>query len=53
MLRRGSFDNHDEKNKGKDAPLDLFKDRDGNFCGGRQDGQGEAEPLHDNIGNYR
>ena len=53
MLKKGGFDVHAEKKKGKDAPLDLFKDREGNIFRGRQDGQGEAEPLHDNITNYR
>ena len=53
MLKKGGFDVHEEKKKGKDAPLDLFKDREGNIFRGRQDGQGEAEPLHDNITNYR
>jgi hypothetical protein len=53
MLKRGGFDIHEEKGKGKDEPLDLFKDRDGNIYRGRQDGKGEAEPLHDNITNYR
>ena len=53
MLKKGGFDVHEEKKKGKDAPLDLFKDREGNIFRGRQDRQGEAEPLHDNITNYR
>jgi hypothetical protein len=53
MLKNGGFDVHEEKKKGKDAPLDLFKDREGNIYRGRQDGQGEAELLHDNIANYR
>ena len=53
MLKKGGFDIHEEKGKGKDEPLDLFKDRDGNIYRGRQDGKGEAEQLHDNITNYR
>lgn len=53
MLKKGGFDIHEEKGKGKDEPLDLFKDREGNIYRGRQDGKGEAELLHDNIANYR
>ncbi len=53
MLKRGGFDIHGEKEKDTTGPVDLFKDRAGNIYGGRQDGTGEAEPLHDHIRNYR
>jgi hypothetical protein len=53
MLKKGGFDIHDEKDKGKSGLRDLFKDRDGNIYSGRQDGRGEAEPMHDNIKNCR
>jgi hypothetical protein len=53
MLKKGGFDIHGAKRKGNTGPLDLFKDRDGNIYSGRQDGQGEAEPIYDSIENYR
>ena len=53
MLKKGGFDIHGEKEKDTTGPVDLFKDRHGNIYGGRQDGKGEAEPLHDNIRNYK
>jgi len=53
MLKKGDFNIHGEKGDSRMGPIDLFKDRDGNIYSGRQDGTGEAEPLHDNVRNYR
>ncbi len=53
MLKRGGFNIHGEKGDSRSGPVDLFKDREGNIYSGRQDGKGEAEPIHDNIKNYR
>ena len=53
MLKKGGFNIHGEKRDSRSGPIDLFKDREGNIHVGRQDGKGEAEPIHDNIKNYR
>ena len=52
-LKKGGFNIHGEKRDSRSGPVDLYKDRDGNIYAGRQDGQGEADPLGDNINNYR